>query len=275
MNAKLEDPRKQEIADLIRTELGIIYNKDNEFQLDSRLAEIMKSLGIDRFEQLHEKLKEDYSVRRKIIRLAINNETSFFRDPKVFSGFADLLLPEVVSRLAPADPLRIWSAASSFGQEPYTLSMILNEKAEVSPNFPMFEILATDVSEEALQRAKDGEYSQLEIGRGLTEQLKKKYFDSKDGGMWKVKDSIKSGLSFKLYNLLDPCPFESQFQIVFCRNVLIYQENDKKREILERITQRIVPRGYLVMGSTESLIGLSDDYQQVVHEGAVFYQKNA
>jgi len=271
---EIEDFRKKQIADFIQGELGIVYDRDNEFQLDVRIDKAVKSLHLSSLDELHSKIviEKQWQARQMILSLSINNETSFFRDAKVFQGLKERILPELIKSMTGTDPVRIWCAAASFGQEPYTLSMILKEAKEKG-RLGDYSLDATDVSPEALERAKAGLYTQLEVQRGLSALQLVKYFEKTEDNHWKIKSELKENIHFNKYNLMDGIPFMYSFHIVFCRNVLIYQTSDGKKEIIERIRQKINPGGYLVLGATESLIGLSSGFEQVVHEGAVFYQK--
>lgn len=262
-------------ADFIQKEVGIVYSNENYFQLEKRLAEISKSLGLANEEQLYKQAQSGISgfLKQMLLDMATNNETSFFRDPKVFAVIEKYIIPEIRMRNPGLNLIRIWSAASSFGQEPYSLAILLNEMALKDPKMPRFEIIATDVSENALTRAKQGQFSQLEVQRGLAAPLLVKYFSKSQDDYWTLRPEIRVCVQFKKQNLLDPLAALGNFDLILCRNVLIYQKEDKKKEIVEQLTQRLTPHGLLLLGSAESLLGVSDKFSQMFKDGAVYFQK--
>lgn len=264
-------------ADFIQKELGIVYSHENYFQLEKRILEISKQLQLPSEEALYDKAQSGISghFRQLLLDVATNNETSFFRDPKIFRAIENHVIPDIVQKFPKLSVIRIWCAASSFGQEPYSLAMLLAEMKVKNPRLPRFEIVATDISQAALNRAKEGKYSQLEVQRGLPAALLAKYFTKSKDDMWTVKPEIRISVQFKTQNLLDPLNGLGQFEIVLCRNVLIYQTESKKKEIIGEVTKRISGQGALILGAAESLLGLSDKFDQVLKEGAVFFSRKA
>lgn len=261
-------------ADYIQKELGIIYSEQNYFQLEKRLLEIAKNLN---FKDLNELLKEAQggirgSLKQLLLDTATNNETSFFRDPKLFTAFENHIIPEVLKNRSDHFPISIWCAASSFGQEPYTLAIILDRMKSQKSDFPMFKIDATDVSERALERASQGKFSQLEVQRGLPATLLVKYFTKIEDDFWQLKPEVRKNVSFSKLNLLDSFSKMGKKDVIFCRNVLIYQKDEQKKEIISRFCDCLKPKGIFVLGASESLIGLSDRFNQVLKDGAVYYQ---
>lgn len=263
-------------AKFIEAELGIIYNEENLFQLQTRLQETMKFATVDTLDALYEKAKNGMSgaLKQMLLDIATNNETSFFRDPKVFQGLSNSIFPEIISRLAPGETLRIWSAACSFGQEPYSIAMLLNELGQRLA-VPKFEITATDISSNALQRAESGKYSQLEVQRGLAIPLLIKYFTKDKGDYWTIKPEISSHIHFKKKNLKDSFADLGKFHLILCRNVLIYQKVEAKADIITRLAMQLLQKGYLVLGSAESLLGISTEFNQAVLDGMVVHQTKA
>lgn len=261
-------------ASYIEKELGIVYSEHNYFQLQNRLEEIVKILNMKGLDELWDKSQISITgdLRQLLLDIATNNETSFFRDPKVFKAVESTVLP---SFHKPAnEPLRLWSAASSFGQEVYTLSMVLTEWTKSHAGF-RWSILASDIADRAISRAQEGKYSQLEIQRGLPSPLLIKYFNKDDENYWKVKPELKTNITFRKQNLLDPFNTLGNFDIIFCRNVLIYQRVENKAKVVEKMAQILNPGGFLIMGAGESLIGVSDKFEQVHADGVVFYRKKA
>ena len=263
-------------ADFIEAELGIVYSASNAYQLEKRLDDICKALEVPDKEALWKKASDEGiqgHFRQLLLDTATNNETSFFRDPKVFHMIAEHIIPEWRKKNPDAKLFRIWSAASSFGQEPYSLVMMLEKLRETNHDMPRVEVLASDISEEALKKAKLGIYSQLEVQRGLEAMLLVKYFSKKDDDYWHIKPAIRGQVQFKKVNLLDITSIPSGFDLVLCRNVLIYQNEERKKTIISNITKKITDQGAFILGSAESLIGLSDQFQQEIYKGAVFYRK--
>lgn len=262
-------------AKYIESELGIVYAEHNYFQLQNRLEEITKLLSVDSVEQLYQTAKVGITGQFKqlLLDLATNNETSFFRDPKVFKALENVVLPSFLAGNPPHTELRIWSAASSTGQESLSVSMLIQEWNAKNGKNISFSITATDISERILARAKEAQYSQLEIQRGLPAPYMIKYFKKNEQDRWTASSELTKHIQFKKQNLLEPFLFSKKFHVIFCRNVLIYQSVKSKIEILNRITEMLIPGGYLILGSGESLLGLSGDYIQTASEGAVIYLK--
>ena len=272
----LMDQQLKYFADYIESELGIIYQKANYYQLEKRLTEICQNLEIPSNEALYQRA-HDTGIRghfkQLLLDLATNNETSFFRDPKIFRAIEKHILPKMLEDRAMTKPLRIWSAASSFGQEPYTLSMLFAQIEDKGKILPKIEIFASDISDRALDRAKQGRFSQLEVQRGLPAPLIIKYFKKKSDDHWHLDSQIRDRVSFRKINLLDLIGVSGKFDLILCRNVLIYQNEEKKKKILENLCRFIEDDGFLVLGGAESLLGLSDMFKQHIEDGAVFYQK--
>jgi chemotaxis protein methyltransferase CheR len=261
-------------ADYIQSELGIIYVEANYFQLEHRLKDIATQLGFSDIMMLHDAARSGISgeMRSLLLDLATNNETSFFRDQSIFKALSDYIIPDLI-KTGRRPFLSIWSAASSSGQEVYSIAMEIDQARQLNFEIPQFKILATDVSDTILKRAQTAAYSQLEVQRGLPAKLMLHYFDKNDEDKWVVKSFIRSGINFKKLNLLHSWGDIGTFDIVFCRNVLIYQSVENKIRIIKEILNRINPGGYLILGAAESLYGLSHDFEQHVSGTAVFYRK--
>ncbi|AGH94526.1 CheR family methyltransferase [Pseudobdellovibrio exovorus] len=262
-------------ADFIQSELGIVYSDHNSFQLQNRLETIAKFLDLPSIEALYEKTKTGFSETAKQLLLdtATNNETSFFRDPKVFRAIETDILGNLAASLAPNEKLRVWSAASSTGQEALSLAMLSRELAAKSANPFSVDILATDISERVLKKAQEARYTQLEVQRGLPTTHLVKYFRKDEQDHWVASPQLTSLIEYKKLNLKSDFTFANKFHLILCRNVLIYQNVEDKIAILDRITANLAPNGYLILGSGESLLGLSSDYDQQISNGAIIYQK--
>ena len=262
-------------AKYIESQLGIVYSDHNYFQLQNRLEEIAKLLSIDSVETLYHQAMTEISgnFKQLLLDVATNNETSFFRDPKVFNAIESMILPSYLKATTGDSVLRFWSAASSTGQEALSIAILLNEWNQKTGKKLKFSILGTDISQRILNRAKEAHYSQLEVQRGLPAAILQKYFTKNDQERWVASPELTRHIQFKKQNLLEAFLFADKFHVILCRNVLIYQSVDRKKVILERLTEMLLPGGFLILGSGESLLGLSTDYQQAASDGAVVYQK--
>ncbi len=264
-------------AKYIEKELGIVYSDSNYFQLEHRLSDITSQLGLKSLEDLWMRATSgiDTQLKELLLDIATNNETSFFRDPSLFVGLVKSIVPELLSANPQLKELRIWSAACSNGQEPYSIAMALDEARSENPNFPNYKILATDFSERVLSRTKARTYSQLELQRGLSASRLQRYFDPGSApNTWVLNSRIPpSNFQFQQLNLLDPWNFDHNFHIVFCRNVLIYQNVDNKIRVIDKILKVFEKDAYLALGAAESLLGISDLFEQVHFENSVFYRK--
>lgn len=269
------DFRLEYFQKYIESELGIVYAEHNWFQLQNRLEEISKFLGLTTIDQLYVLAQKGIagSFRQLLLDVATNNETSFFRDINVFKALENSILPSLNESTKLQRKIRIWSAASSTGQEALTASIVINEFAQ-KKNVPVqFSILATDISSRALEKAKASSYTQLEVQRGLPTQFLIKYFSKDENSKWSANKELKKDISYATLNLKEPFDFVEKFDLIFCRNVLIYQSVQSKIEILKKITSQLIPGGYLILGSGESLLGLSNGYKLTYLDGAVVYQK--
>ncbi len=265
-------------ADYVSSQLGIIYSETNYYQLETRLVEVAKLMSLASVEDLYTNAQKGFSPQLKslLLDLATNNETLFFRDPPAFQAIEKAiegLLPILKGR---SEGFRAWSAACSYGQEVYSLAMVLDK---LRPRLPgaNFEILATDISSRALKSAEEAVYSELHVGRGLEPELRDRYFHKqlnlKGETEWKAKSELRRGLKFQTQNLLDGFDSLGTFDLILCRNVLIYQTTESRKKIVERIHKRLRPGGIFLLGSSESLLGISEDFDTERHERATLYRK--
>ena len=271
----MSDEKLKFFASLIEKEIGVVYAPANYYQLEHRINDLASQFSLTNAEALYDRLKS--SMERPIIDAlldsATNNETSFFRDANVFSGIERFVVPEIQKKRT-VSRLNIWSAACSTGQEPYGLAMQLEEAALQKPGFPDFTVLCTDYSERVLKKAKAGVFSQLEVGRGLANQVLAKNFVADENGGWAIRSELKRKLRFLRVNLLDLKAVTEKFDIILCRNVLIYQTVENKIKVIQGLAQRLEPGGFLILGGAESLFGLSDKFTMEQFEGATFYRFN-
>jgi chemotaxis protein methyltransferase CheR len=261
---------------MIEKETGIQYNAANLHLLENRLRDLAKMVGASSLDQFWKDVKSRgirAEEREMVLDLATNNETSFFRDPDVFEFFRSEFVPQFTTS---AGRIRIWSAACSTGQEPYSLAMILEELRQ-SGTPRNYKINATDFSDRVLKQAKSGIYSQLEVQRGLPAPSLVKFFEQihEEGTTFpkfRIKHDLQKHIEFSRLNLLDAWPAQSPFDIIFCRNVLIYQDIENKKKVIHRLAQALVPGGFLVLGGAESLIGLSNDFDIQMSGKACIYR---
>lgn len=262
-------------AKYIEEKTGIVYSDNNYYQLEMRLGTIAKSLGLNSGEELWEKSKGGISgtLSQILLDTATNNETLFFRDKKVFGAIENYCIPKLKEMRPLSLVHRVWSAACSNGQEPYSLAMTYAEL--ISKGLKVrCDIWATDFSDRVLGYARQGVYSQLEVQRGLPSNLMIKYFTKNPDDTWAISKDLVRQVRFARLNLLEPWPAsELGFDMILCRNVLIYQNTENKKKVLRKIEEKLGPNGFLILGGAESLIGLSDQFNQVTFEGAVLYQR--
>jgi len=223
-------------------------------------------------------MKQNMSIelRVDIINAITTNETLFFRDVSPFQGLKYKIIPELIDakqKSATPKKIRIWSAACSTGQEPYSIAMMLSD---MLPDIMQWDIhiLGTDISDDVIKKASYGKYQIHEIKRGLTEEQIEKYFTFKDDGYY-IKDEIRYLVNFSHRNLLEPFTNMGLFDIVLCRNVAIYFDDDTRKHLFQRISNLITPQGYLVVGSSENLSDLGENYISQQHCRSSFYQPNA
>ncbi len=259
-------------ASLIEKELGIVYSESNYFQLQNRLEEIAKMRGFRDIQELLQEAKLGMSsvLKQLVLDVATNNETSFFRDAKLFQGIKQVLIPKLIEESK--GTIRIWSAACSSGQEAYSVAMLIQEQLEQSQKQVDFKIIATDISSRILQKAQEARYSQLEVQRGLPANLMIKYFQKDEQDYWSLKPQIRNKVEFHKLNLLDPFDRMDNFDVILCRNVLIYQDVENKKKCIQKITAKLTQKSVLILGAGESMIGLNDNFDSVKIADAIVYQ---
>jgi chemotaxis protein methyltransferase CheR len=244
------------IQDFILKRTGIVLSQDKGYLVEVRLDPIIRSMHLGTFSRLVELLKMgDREMETAVIDAMTTNETLFFRDRVPFDLFENFILPKLLKSKQYDRTVNIWCAACSTGQEPYSLSMMIEERKEELKGLK-FKILATDISEKVLAQARSGTYSQFEVQRGLPIKLLLKYF-TQVGTRWKIDPRLGERIEFKLVNLLDPFRQLGMFDIILCRNVLIYFGTETKKDVISRLAQNLSPDGHLLLGGAETVIGLS------------------
>ncbi|HHH48107.1 MAG TPA: protein-glutamate O-methyltransferase CheR [Gammaproteobacteria bacterium] len=251
---------------------GIVLGDNKHYLVTSRLARLMKEQGIESFGVLMQHIKRDGKLRHRIMDAMTTNETSWFRDNYPFDILKEQLLPEFARKQA--RQVRIWSAASSTGQEAYSLSMIVSEYLQKRPgSLPAngVQILGTDISPTVLEQARSGIYEGVAASRGLSEERKRRFFIQTGAG-WQVKDEIRKRVSFRELNLMQSYTALGKFDVIYCRNVLIYFSAELKRDILARMARTLNPGGFLVLGGSESISSYSEDFELVRWRNGVIYR---
>ncbi len=252
---------------------GIVLGDNKQYLITSRLNRLMNEGNINSFDALLKKVNLDKRLRDKILDAMTTNETSWFRDRYPFEILKKETFPEMGSKRA--SQMRIWSAASSTGQEAYSISMTIQEYLMSHPGgLPSkIEIVGTDISSTVLADAKKGCYDSLAMARGLSADRKGKFFKPVDGGTsWELREDLRKRVVFKELNLMTSYSLLGKFDIVFCRNVLIYFSAELKREILEKIAGVIKPGGYLFLGGSESTANYTDRFEMIKLPSGVVYK---
>lgn len=265
------------LAKYIHSICGVALDSTKTYLIETRLKSMMQQYACASYMDLYNKVKADRSgnMEKEVVNAITTNETLFFRDASPFELFKHKILPDLIDARSKANPgrpvpIRIWSAACSTGQEVYSIAIALREALGNLNNFQI-SILGTDISDEAVTRASYGKYNKFEIERGLPAQTLNRYFTLMGDG-WKIKDEIRAMAVFKKFNLMKPFTGMGRFDVVFCRNVAIYFTPMDKKLVFEKIAGVLEPDGSLVIGSTESLTGVTEAFEPRRYMRAIFYQ---
>ncbi|MBL1277396.1 MAG: protein-glutamate O-methyltransferase CheR [Ectothiorhodospiraceae bacterium] len=251
---------------------GIVLGDNKQYLVTSRLTRLMSDNEIITFGSLMGRMKSDQRLRQRIMDAMTTNETSWFRDSYPFDILKEKLLPEILKKQKPT--IRIWSAACSTGQEPYSLSMMVQEYQQSNPGSlttDSVQIIGTDISPRVLGIARSGCYEGVAVSRGLAPERQKRFFRETPDG-WSVQGDIQKRVSFRELNLMQNYALMGRFDIIYCRNVLIYFSTDLKRDILARMSKCLNPDGYLVLGGSESISNYSDEFNLIRWKNGVIYQ---
>ena len=245
---------------LLKSASGLVLTDDKQYLIESRLLPVAKKLKFETIDAMVEELRrsEASSLKNQIVEAMTINESFFFRDKTPFDNFENIMLPNLIESKKTQKHIRIWSAAASTGQEAYSLSMILQEHAAELEGWRI-EIIGTDLCSEALEKAKAGIYSQFEVQRGMPVKYLVKNF-KQVGSMWQLNSKIRSTVQYRQFNLLNSFNLLGRFDIIFCRNVLIYFDKETKSDIIARMAKQTNPNCYLVLGASETLVGLNDSF---------------
>jgi len=244
---------------LLKERSGLDLSAEKQYLVEGRLVPLARKAGVPGIPELVQKMKGGAeALTAEVVEAMTTNETFFFRDKVPFDHLKDTVLPALIKARAARRALRFWCAASSTGQEPYSIAMLLKETAALSGW--RTEIIATDLSQAVLEKSKAGLFSQFEVQRGLPIQMLVKYF-KQEGEFWQVNADIRAMVQHKQLNLLQDFSHLGTFDVIFCRNVLIYFDQPTKASIFERMSRMIEPDGVLMLGAAESVVGITDTFK--------------
>jgi chemotaxis protein methyltransferase CheR len=260
----------EHLRKLLRERSGLVLAPEKQYLVESRLMPVARRAGCGSITELVRCLRDPNAeqLKAEITEAMTINESFFFRDKIPFDRFRDTVLPAMLVERAKSRRLRIWCAAASTGQEPYSLAMILRSMQEKFSGWRI-EILATDISNEVLERARTGIYSQFEVQRGLPIQMLMQNFDQV-GEQWRISDTMRKMVQFRQFNLLNDFAALGTFDVVFCRNVLIYFDQETKVDVLERINRQLASDGFLLMGAAETVVGLTDIFTPLAEKRGLY-----
>jgi chemotaxis protein methyltransferase CheR len=260
---------------VLHRQSAIALDADKEYLAQSRLQTLARREGIGSVTELMTRLRLDpgHSLLGKVVEAMTTNETSFFRDIRPFEALREALIPELIRRRAGRRCLRIWCAACSSGQEPYSVAMVLREHFPELLSWKV-EILASDLSTEMVDRARAGRYSQLEVNRGVPAALLLRYF-RREGLHWQIDDTIRGMVEFRAINLVRPWPPMPAFDVVFMRNVLIYFDPESKKQVLNRVAEALAPDGFLILGGAETPMFTNAEFERAGAAGGSGYRLKA
>jgi chemotaxis protein methyltransferase CheR len=248
---------------------GLDLSADKQYLIESRLLPLARKAGLSGISELVQKLQGgSRQLITNVIEAMTTNETFFFRDKVPFDHFRDHIMPEIIKARAGRRSVRIWCAAGSTGQEPYSLAMCLKEMGAALTGWRV-EIIATDLSQEVLEKAKAGIYSQFEVQRGLPIQMLMKYF-KQTGETWQINPELRAMIQHRQLNLLHDFGQLGTFDVIFCRNVLIYFDQDTKVNIFNRLARQIEPDGFMVLGAAETVVGLTDTFRPIPEKRGLY-----
>jgi chemotaxis protein methyltransferase CheR len=258
------------LAGLLKARSGLIIGLDKTYLLETRLTTLLRRENLADLNVLADRLARPGAepLIREMVEAMTTNESFFFRDDKPFQHFRAQALPRLIAARPPGAALRVWSAASSTGQEAYSLAMILAESKSVVGDRKI-EIIGTDIARDTLARAREGQYTQFEVQRGLPVQYLMKYFKKEDPH-WRISPAIRQMAQFREFNLLGDLRPLGRFDIVFCRNVLIYFDQATKTRVLEQIALLMPPDGMLYLGGAETVLGITSRFAPLTGERGVY-----
>ncbi|MFQ5636912.1 MAG: CheR family methyltransferase [bacterium] len=266
----LSDDEIKFISDFVYKRTGIVLGKNKRYLIEGRLHSVACICGISKLADINQLLADhNPQVETLVIDALTTHETSWFRDQKPFDALAKIILPAIAQQKK-SRVLQVWSAACSTGQEPYSIAMLILESRLYSNG--LVRIFATDISTQALEHAREGRYSQYQISRGLPVKYLIKYFEQ-EGHNWKIVPEVKKMVSFRKSSLQNAARELGVFDLVFCRNVLIYFDMLTKKKILSQISQVLAPHGLLALGGSETTLAMNTAFKRIRLAGATFFAK--
>jgi chemotaxis protein methyltransferase CheR len=260
---------------LLKERSGLVLPAEKQYLAESRLLPLARKHGMSTLGELVQRLKTPHSaaLTAQVVESMTTNETYFYRDKLPFDHFRDTIMPALIAARARDKRIRIWCAAASTGQEPYSLAMTVKGMAAELAGYKV-QILATDLNGDVLARAREGIYSQFEVQRGLPIQQLVKYFEQ-SGERWQITQELRGMVQFRPLNLLADFKPIGIFDVVFCRNVLIYFDQATKTDVLERMARQIADDGYLVLGAAETVVGLTETFKPVADKRGLYAPRGA
>jgi len=266
-------PDYEYLRKLLKDQSGLDLSADKQYLIESRLLPLSRKAGLAGISELVQKMKAgSTALTTQVVEAMTTNETFFFRDKTPFDHFRDSIMPEILRARASRKSVRIWCAAGSTGQEPYSLAMCLKEMSAALSGWRV-EIIATDLSQEVLEKSKAGIYSQFEVQRGLPIQFLVKYF-KQTGELWQINADIRAMVQHRQLNLLHDFSQLGTFDVIFCRNVLIYFDQDTKIKIFNRLAKATEADGFLVLGAAETVVGLTDVFKPFPERRGLYRPNN-
>lgn len=270
---ELTDDVYKQFSSFLEQQCGIVLGSNKQYLVKSRLSPLMPVFNVTNLVEL---IQKSMSLRERDIRAAVvdamtTNETLWFRDTYPFQLLSDVILPEFAQLRR---PVKIWSAACSSGQEPYSISMIGQEFMSRRPGVLSngLQIVGTDISPSMLEQCKKGEYDSLALARGLSPERKRQFFEPCGDGRFRVNEKVRKSVSFRPLNLLDSYVLMGKFDVIYCRNVLIYFSAEVKSKILNQFAGALNPNGYLMLGASESITGLTEKFEMIRCNPGIVYR---
>jgi chemotaxis protein methyltransferase CheR len=281
-NKEISDEEFRVVRDFLESRCGILLGDNKKYLVQTRLERLLKEANSSSYIELINSAQKNLAsgLMEKIIDKMTTNETLWFRDGYPFSILEGLILPALLNKEKKTGRLRIWSSAAATGQESYSIAMTISEFCRKNPStidnhrltIDNFEILGTDISPTVLETARKGQYDSFDISRGLPENYLHKYFEKK-GDLWEAGQEIKRMVKFRTFNLQMPFSEHGKFDVIFCRNVMIYFSQDFKKELMEKFKESLNDRGYFFLGMSESIFGMTKAFESVVQKGGVVFRK--
>ncbi|SIN75134.1 protein-glutamate O-methyltransferase CheR [Salinivibrio sp. ES.052] len=271
-NVAISDQEYRDFCKHLEAKCGIVLGDSKQYLVRSRLSPLVNKFGLA---SLSELVKSVITGRNRELAVAAidamtTNETLWFRDTYPYEVLAHRLLPELAKS---RKPIKIWSSASSSGQEPYSIAMTVAETQQRKPGMlGSVSITATDISTSMLEACRQGIYDNLALGRGLSPERRRTFFEEADDGKMRIKENIKRMVTFRPQNLMESYSLLGKFDIIFCRNVLIYFSPDMKAKVLNQMAGALNPGGYLILGASESLTGLTDKFEMIRCNPGIIYK---